>query len=265
MNRIFALSKLRNGIGRSCSFDRKKMPSPRTAQMARQTLGKTLAILGGGLDGLIELDAVERLAKDGLNEVAHEKPPPWLVQLLSCFKNPFLIVFVTLAIIQHVTSPGDLRPIIVGVMVVISVGLQFWREYRSALAAEKLEAPAQTTASPVRRPSEDAQPEPREIPPRELVLRDLVRLSAGDLVPAPGRLISSHDLFVSQAALTGEALPVEKHDTAQPQSRSAFVSAFGAARHRARSATGVRSAGEEGFSASVRTTAQPAQSRFQRR
>src|SRR5262249_12290010 len=64
--------------------------------------------------------------------------------------------------------------------------------------------------------SEDGRREPREIPIRELVPGDLVRLSAGDLVPADVRLISSRDLFVSQAALTGEALPVEKHDTCGP-------------------------------------------------
>ncbi len=214
MDRTFTLSKRRHGNGGSRSFDREKMLSARAAQMARQTLGETFATLGSGLDGLVEFDAVERLAKDGPNEVAHEKPPHWLLQLLSCFKNPFIIVLVTLAIIQYVGSPHDLRPIIIiGVMVAISVGLQFWQEYRSALAAEKLKALVRTTATAVRRRSEDAQPEPREIPIRELVPGDLVRLSAGDLVPADVRLISSHDLFVSQAALTGEALPVEKHDT----------------------------------------------------
>jgi P-type Mg2+ transporter len=214
MKRAFALSKGRNGNGKSCAFDREKMLSARAAQMARQTLGETLATLGSSLDGLVELGAVERLAKDGPNEVAHEKPPYWLVQLLGCFKNPFIIVLVTLAIIQYFSSPDDLRPIIIiGIMVAISVGLQFWQEYRSALAAERLKALVRTTATVVRRSNEDTPPKLREIPIRELVLGDLVKLSAGDLVPADVRLISSHDLFVSQAALTGEALPVEKYDT----------------------------------------------------
>jgi P-type Mg2+ transporter len=214
MNRKFALPKLNNGNGGSRSFDREKILSAKAAQMAKQNLGETLANLGSRLDGLVELDAIERLAKNGPNEVAHEKPPHWLVQLLTCFRNPFIIVLVTLAIIQYVSSPDDPRPIvIIGVMVAISVGLQFWQEYRSALAAENLKALVRTTATALRRPREEAQPEPREIPIRELVPGDLVRLSAGDLVPADVRLISSRDLFVSQAALTGEALPVEKHDT----------------------------------------------------
>jgi P-type Mg2+ transporter len=214
MNATFALAKLRNGNGRNRSLDREKILAAKAAQMAGQSRAETLAKLGSCLDGLVELDAVERLAKGGPNEVAHERPPHWLVQLLVCFKNPFIIVLVTLAIIQFISSPDDPRPIIIiGVMVAISVGLQFWQEYRSTIAAEKLKALVRTTATVLRRKREDAQGEPREVPIRELVAGDVVRLSAGDLVPADVRLISSRDLFVSQAALTGEALPVEKHDT----------------------------------------------------
>jgi Mg2+-importing ATPase len=213
MNRTFTLPKLRNGDRGGRALDRDKILSARAAQMAKQSLGETLANLGSCLDGLVEFDAVERLAKTGPNEVAHEKPPHWLVQLLACFKNPFIIVLVTLAIIQFISSPDDLRPIIIiGVMVAISVSLQFWQEYRSALAAENLKALVRTTATALRRTGENASGEPREIPIRELVPGDVVRLSAGDLVPADVRLISSRDLFVSQAALTGEALPVEKRD-----------------------------------------------------
>src|SRR3984893_3728560 len=214
MNGIIAYPKLRNGNGGSRSSKREKVLSARAAKEAACNLDETLANLGCSRDGLVELDAIERLAKDGPNEVAHEKPPHWLVQLLVCFKNPFIIVLVTLAIIQYVSSPDDPRPIIIiGVMVAISVGLQFWQEYRSALAAEKLKALVRTTATVLRRAGQDALAEPREVPIRELVPGDLVRLSAGDLVPADVRLVSSRDLFVSQAALTGEALPVEKYDT----------------------------------------------------
>ncbi len=173
-------------------------------------LTATLANVGGSPEGLLE----ERLEEVGPNEIAREKPPHWFFQLLACFKNPFIIVLAVLAIIQYVTNPDDLRPvIIVCVMVAISVGLQFWQEYRSALAAEKLKALVRTTATVLRRPEPDAEAEPREIPIAELVPGDIVRLCAGDLVPADVRLIASRDVFVSQSALTGEALPVEKHDT----------------------------------------------------
>jgi Mg2+-importing ATPase len=212
MNVKLSYPKLRDGNGAGRSFDREKALAARAAKLASHSLDETLKSLGASLDGLDEADAMERLERDGPNEVAHEKPPHWIVQLLSAFKNPFIIVLVTLAIIQYVSSPDDPRPIIIiSVMVAISVGLQFWQEYRSALAAEKLKALVRTTATVLRR--EDGQSRAREVPIRELVPGDVVRLSAGDLVPADVRLMSSRDLFVSQAALTGEALPVEKYDT----------------------------------------------------
>src|SRR5260221_11789909 len=177
-------------------------------------LAATLANIGASPEGLVESDAAERLDEVGPNEIAREKPPHWLFQLLACFKNPFIIVLAVLAIIQYVTNPDDLRPvIIVCVMVAISVGLQFWQEYRSALAAEKLKALVRTTATVLRRPDPDTQAEPREIPIAELVPGDIVRLCAGDLVPADVGLMASGDVFVSHSALTGEPLPVEKHDT----------------------------------------------------
>src|ERR1700730_14285239 len=182
MNGIIAYPKLRNGNGGSRSSKREKVLSARAAKEAACNLDETLANLGCSRDGLVELDAIERLAKDGPNEVAHEKPPHWLVQLLICFKNPFIIVLVTLAIIQYVSSPDDPRPIIIiGVMVAISVGLQFWQEYRSALAAEKLKALVRTTATVLRRPEPDAEAEPREIPIAELVPGDMEECCGCDL------------------------------------------------------------------------------------
>ena len=215
MNEVTALAEPKDRLRAKHAGNGLMALSTTAVREACNDLAATLAHVGGIPQGLIESDAVERLDEVGPNEIAREKPPHWLFQLLACFKNPFIIVLVVLAIIQYVTNPDDLRPvIIVSVMVAISVGLQFWQEYRSALAAEKLKALVRTTATVLRRPSADAEAEPREIPIAELVPGDIVRLSAGDLVPADVRLISSRDLFVSQSALTGEALPVEKHDTA---------------------------------------------------
>jgi P-type Mg2+ transporter len=215
MNEVTALAEPKDRLRAKHPGNGLTALSTTAAREACNDLAATLANVGGSAEGLIDTDAVERLEDVGPNEIASEKPPHWLFQLLACFKNPFILVLVILAIIQYVTNPDDLRPvIIVSVMVAISVGLQFWQEYRSALAAEKLKALVRTTATVLRRPSADAQAEPREVPIAELVPGDLVRLSAGDLVPADVRLIASRDLFVSQSALTGEALPVEKLDTA---------------------------------------------------
>lgn len=165
--------------------------------------------------GLNEEQIAERLDRDGLNEVSHEKPPHWAMQLLRAFKNPFIIVLLILAVVQIVITPDDLSgPIIIAVMVGISVLLSFSQEYRSSRAAEKLKAMVRNTATVTRRAS-DGHSERIEVPVGELVIGDIVHLGAGDMVPADLRLLHAKDLFISQAILTGESLPVEKSAPAQ--------------------------------------------------
>jgi Mg2+-importing ATPase len=169
-----------------------------------------LAALGTSTTGLDEQQISDRLDRDGPNEVSHEKPPHWSLQLLRAFKNPFIIVLLVLAGVQLATDGSDLTgPIIVAVMVSISVLLSFSQEYRSSRAAEKLKAMVSNTATAVRRAS-DGHCEQLEVPVSELVAGDIVHLGAGDMVPADLRLLSAKDLFISQAILTGESLPVEK-------------------------------------------------------
>ncbi len=166
-------------------------------------------------NGLIEAEAQERLEHDGRNEVAREKPPAWYVQLALTLRNPFTLILAGLAIISYLTE--DIRAVIVlGSMIVLSVVMRFAQEYRSTQAAERLKAMVTTTATVMRRESEDAAPVKREIMIQDLVVGDIVALSAGDMIPADVRLLASRDLFVSQAILTGEAVPVEKIDTLGP-------------------------------------------------
>src|SRR5919204_463677 len=128
------------------------------------------------------------------------------------FANPFILILVLLTAVSLAT--GDDRGVVVlSTMIGVSVLLRFWQEFRSTRAAEQLKAMVRTTATVLRREHEDAPPRRREIPIRELVPGDIVALSAGDMIPADIRLITSRDLFVSQAVLTGEALPVEKYGT----------------------------------------------------
>ena len=144
----------------------------------------------------------------------HEQPPVWYLQLLLSFKNLFIIVLLTLAVVSFFT--GDMKAVLViTVMVTLSVLISFSQEYRSQQTAEKLKALVRSIATVVRpHPSEPGADRPREVPTQELVPGDAVCLSAGDLIPADVRLLFAKDLFVAQAALTGEALPVEKGDTA---------------------------------------------------
>jgi len=179
-----------------------------------------LASLDSTPAGLDEEQIEARLDRDGTNEAAHEKPPHWALQLARTFWNPFIIVLVVLAGVQLVTSDDLTGPIIIAVMVLISVVLSFTQEFRSSRAAEKLKAMVRNTATVTRRAS-DGHSERIEVPVVELVAGDIVHLSAGDMVPADLRLLGAKDLFISQAILTGESLPVEKAAPEHAQSRDA--------------------------------------------
>jgi len=206
------------------SSDNAKL-SMRAAREAQNGLAVTLTNLNATTDGLTELEAQGRLARGGYNEVAHDKPPHALLQLLKALNNPFIYVLLTLAGISFFTDywlpisngeadEADLtKVIIIMTMVSLSSLLRFWQEYRSAKSAEALKAMVRTTATVLRREHKDGKSLLREVPMRELVTGDIVQLSAGDMIPADIRLIESRDLFISQAVLTGEALPVEKYDT----------------------------------------------------
>ncbi|MEO6917603.1 MAG: magnesium-translocating P-type ATPase [Collimonas sp.] len=171
--------------------------------------------------GLFSHDTAERLQRSGPNEVAHDKAPHALVQLVLAFKNPFVIVLLILATISYILDVYLAEPddrswkgvVILLTMVSISSLLRFFQEYRSNKAAERLKSMVRTTATVLRRSNDAANPKRQEIPMRELVVGDVVSLQAGDMIPADIRLFSSRDLFISQAVLTGEALPVEKYDT----------------------------------------------------
>jgi len=180
------------------------------AQEAFRTNDELLAALETTPAGLDEEQIEERLHRDGPNEVSHEKPPHWTRQLLRAFKNPFIIVLLVLAVVQVFATPDDMSgPIIIAVMVAISVLLNFTQEFRSSRAAENLKAMVRNTATVTRKAS-DGHSEQIEVPVVELVAGDIVHLGAGDMVPGDLRLLSAKDLFISQAILTGESLPVEK-------------------------------------------------------
>ncbi|CAI0741783.1 Magnesium-transporting ATPase, P-type 1 [Serratia quinivorans] len=192
------------------------------AQEAKNSVDQTLANLKCNRNGLTQDDAVERLEQYGVNQVAHEKAPHALVQLFAAFNNPFIYVLMVLAAISFFTDywlparrgeETDLTGvIIILVMVSLSGLLRFWQEYRTNKAAETLKSMVRTTATVLRRSSYSAQALTLEIPIRELVPGDIIKLSAGDMIPADVRLLASRDLFISQAILTGEAIPIEKYD-----------------------------------------------------
>ncbi|BEL66411.1 MULTISPECIES: magnesium-translocating P-type ATPase [Serratia] len=192
------------------------------AEEATNSIAQTLANLKCNRNGLTQDDADERLEQFGANQVAHDKAPHALIQLIKAFNNPFIFVLMVLAAISFFTDYWLPRQsgeeteltgvIIILIMVTLSGLLRFWQEYRTNKAAEALKSMVRTTATVLRRSSYSAHPLTLEVPIRELVPGDIIQLSAGDMVPADVRLIASRDLFTSQAILTGEAIPIEKYD-----------------------------------------------------
>jgi Mg2+-importing ATPase len=161
-----------------------------------------------GLSG----DAVEqRLDEYGPNTVIREKAAAWWTYLLRAFNNAFILLLLALATVAALTRDFE-AAIIISSMVLISAVLRFTQEYRSNLAAEKLKQMVETTATVTREGVK------REVPVDEIVPGDIVHLSAGDMIPADLRLVSAKDLFVSQAALTGESMPVEKFAAGETRS-----------------------------------------------
>lgn len=143
-------------------------------------------------------------AEVGANEPAPHRGGGALRQLLTFFANP-LVVILLLASLISATLGDVVNASIIVVMVALSVVLNFTQTHRSQRAAERLREAAAPTATALR----DGRW--REIPRRDVVPGDLVRLMAGDRVPADARLLEARDLHVQQAALTGESLPTEKH------------------------------------------------------
>lgn len=194
----------------------------RMQYVAVTPLKELLKNLHTTLRGLDEEGVSISTMKYGSNKVTHEKKKSFLKRLTEAFINPFTIVLFVLAIVSTLTdiifpyfsmlgsTPDDLNPltvIIILTMVLISGTLRYVQESRSGNAAEKLLAMITTTCTVTRQGLEKG-----EIPMDELVVGDIVHLSAGDMIPADVRIIDAKDLFVSQASLTGESEPIEKTD-----------------------------------------------------
>ena len=175
-------------------------------EKARADTATVLQELASRSEGLSQAEADARLKQVGPNEIAREKRQSPLMRLLDNVKNPLVILLVALGVISFLT--GDLRAmVVIFVMVVLGVVLRFFQEMRADNAAEKLKAMVSNTATVVRDGVE------AEIPLKLLVPGDIIHLAAGDMVPADVRLLAAKDLFLNQAALTGEALPVERRPT----------------------------------------------------
>ncbi|MCX6545810.1 MAG: magnesium-translocating P-type ATPase [Acidobacteria bacterium] len=172
-------------------------------EAARADADAVLKRLASRASGLNQAEADSRLKQFGTNEIAREKPQTALMRLLRNIKNPLVLLLLALAALSYLT--GDLRAtVVILVMVALGIVLRFVQEMRADHAAESLRAMVSNTATLVRDGKEE------EVALKLLVPGDIIRLAAGDMVPADVRVISAKDLFLNQAALTGEAVPVER-------------------------------------------------------
>ena len=161
-------------------------------------------------DGLSTKKANELLQNLGPNEMSQAKPKRWYNYFLESLLSPFNCILLGIILILFYTdvylsaNPSWANIIVILVLVSASTLLDFFEEYRSNKAAEKLKELVATTATVIRDGKE------KQIPLKEVVLGDIVVLSAGSMIPADLRIIEAKDLYVGQSALTGESDSVKK-------------------------------------------------------
>lgn len=162
-------------------------------------------------NGLSSQTANEKLHKYGYNEVTQTKPKKWYNYFLESLLSPFNCILLGIVLILFYTdvyladSPSYANIIVIAILVTASTLLEFFEEYRSNKAAEKLKELVATTTTVFRNGKEI------QIPIKEVVLGDIVVLSAGSMIPADLRVIEAKDLYVGQSSLTGESDAVRKN------------------------------------------------------
>ncbi len=181
---------------------------------ATQDTRNIFSYLGTSRDGLSEHEAETKRLMYGRNEIAQERKDKWFVMFIKTFINPFIGILMFLAILSLIIDVLMVAPeerewatvIIISSMVAISSILRFYQEWKSGKATEALKKMVNNTASVYRYGNKETI----EVNITELVPGDVIRLSAGDMVPADVRIVASKDLFLSQSSLTGESDSVEK-------------------------------------------------------
>ena len=168
--------------------------------------------------GLSEEDAKERLKKYGKNQVKQSKPKKWYSYLLSSLLSPFNKILLGISLVLYYTdvvlaeNPSYANIIVIVVLVLISTLLEFFEVYNSNNAAEKLKELVEASSTVIRNGKETG------ILSKEIVVGDVVKVSAGDMIPADIRIIEAKDLFVGQSSITGESDAVRKVDKTEMSS-----------------------------------------------
>ena len=161
--------------------------------------------------GLTSDQANKNLYKYGSNEVSQAKPKKWYNYFLESLLSPFNLILMGITIILLYTdvvlqdTPSFANIIVILVLVIVSTILDFFEEFRSNKAAEKLKELVATSTTVIRDGKE------LNIPIKNVTIGDIVVLSAGSMLPADLRIIEAKDLYVGQSSLTGESDAVKKN------------------------------------------------------
>ncbi len=185
-------------------------PLAAMSAMAKVAEPELFARLRSNRYGLDAETASVRLRENGPNRIAEQMRLSIAREVWRRLRTPLNALLFGLAVTSWVLS--DIRSaVVIAAMVVLSVGLGFAQEHRSSLAAAKLKQMVQVHATVMRRSASGADADGFiEIPLEQVVPGDVVKLAAGDLIPADLRLLVARDLYVNESSLTGEAMPVEK-------------------------------------------------------
>ena len=173
---------------------------------------ETLAFYKSSFRGLTEEQVEENRDLYGENIITKGQEDSILKKIYESIINPFTVILLVIALVSLVTNVWLAKPdeedpttsIIIVVLVLISGGIRFVQELRSDRAASNLSRLIVNTATVIREGAE------QELPIDELVVGDIIKLSAGDMIPADVLLLDSRDFFVQQSGLTGESDAVEK-------------------------------------------------------
>jgi len=166
-------------------------------------LEKLFIDLKSSAQGLSSNEAEKRLNTYGPNKSKKNEELSLFLKVFSYFKNPVIIILIFAVIISLMT--GDNRnATVIGIMILLSVALNFQQEYKSSKAAEKIAKKLALYATIIRDGKES------KCLAETIVPGDIISLSAGDIIPADAQIIEADDFFVNESNLTGESFPVEK-------------------------------------------------------
>lgn len=178
-------------------------------QLKGLDLAKLYTLTESGPEGLKTDEAINRSKVFGYNQISAEKKRHPIIKFLNYFKNPLILILMGAALISGLTGSTRSAMIII-TMILLSVVLNFYQEHKSDKAADKIARRIAIRAKILRDGKE------QELDTKYIVPGDIIYLSAGDIVPADGKIIKANDFYLNESSLTGESLPVEKdaeHDS----------------------------------------------------